>query len=351
MADSTGTSTTAAPHAASAGIALDTTTSAVPVQPPHPPASPAAGSQHMPSAAPPDRPDASRDFRHRLFTPTQIVRLQRRYFIVDCWHHRILHSPVLDAPLTRWQTLDEDIAGPHSIASDGTLYVTEDTGRHGLRVYRETSPGRFEQVQYLGGIGQRPHRTIHDAAHQQFLVIGSEDQSLHAFVVRNGQLEQTQATRVSMLHGQYCRSITLLRDQLHFVGENSIVIHTLQGRHLLDDGRRLPLAEGCRGSNDLFFLDGQRGILTCTPGRAFLFEDLRDLVRGTALDLSPAFAGTPYYISRFDGRLWIPEITEHSAIRSYPGTPSASGLGHARTLFDDGPPTAASQARKAILPA
>ncbi|MDO5055711.1 MAG: hypothetical protein Q4E06_00080 [Lautropia sp.] len=292
--------------------------------------------------------DGSRDFRQRLHTPTQITRLQAHCFIVDCWHHRILYSPRTDAPLSLWQALDENIAGPHSIASDGTLYVAEDTGRHGLKVYRQTGPARFEQVQYLEGIGKRPHRTIHDPLSGQFLVIGSSDQSLHGFAVRDGRLVRTLALSVPSLHGQYCRSITLHRGRLHFVGEHEIVIHPLEGRQLSARAHHLPLPDGHHGGNDLFFLDDRRGILSCTPGRAFLFDDLASLARGMTHDLSSAFTGTPYYISRFDGRLWIPEITEHSAIRSY--RPTGNGLGPASTLFDNGPADALSLARKTELP-
>ena len=87
-------------------------------------------------------------YRARLYTPTMITRLLGTYFIVDCWHHRIIHSRNLHAPLVRWKTLDDDIAGPHSIATDGTFHVAEDTGRHGLFVYRETAPDHFERVQH-----------------------------------------------------------------------------------------------------------------------------------------------------------------------------------------------------------
>ena len=99
-------------------------------------------------------------YRARLYTPTMITRLLGTYFIVDCWHHRIIHSRNLHAPLVRWKTLDDDIAGPHSIATDGTFHVAEDTGRHGLFVYRETAPDHFERVQHVPDVGIRPHRLV-----------------------------------------------------------------------------------------------------------------------------------------------------------------------------------------------
>lgn len=334
--------------------------------------------------------DEVKDFRQTLYTPTQITRLGSHYFIVDCWHHRIIYSERLDTPLNAWRTLDEDIAGPHSIASDGTLYVAEDTGRHGLKVYREVAAHVFRQVQYLPGVGRRPHRVLHDAARGVFLVVGSEDQSLHMFSVRDGLLEPVFSTIVPELNGQYCRSITQRGDVLYLVGSNDIVAYRFDGMRLAYAGRRWALPEICRGSNDIFFLNepfghnnaqapasastttsapdtarassltdktpgidplaGGPGILTSTPGKAFVFASLDDLAAGRMQDISSAFRGTPYYVSQFDGRLWIPDNTEYSAIRHYPLPFSASSLRSGTTLLDAGPARQISLDRKLSLP-
>ncbi len=288
----------------------------------------------------------------RLYSPTLITRLNLHYFLVDCWHHRILFTDDLGTPLHRWRSLDENIAGPHSIASDGTLYVAEDTGRHGLKVYRETAPAHFDQVQYLPGIGQRPHRVLYDARSRQFLVLSANDQSFHRFEVRDGQLVQTHGAIVPELRGQYCRSITLHGDRLYFVGESEIIVYQVDGPTQRFAGQVLPLHERYRGSNDLFFLDesGRRGLFTATPGIAVRFESLDELVSGRATDLSAAFQGTPYYISRFDERLWIPEFSEHSAVRHYPSDGSAIDRAHAVTLFDYGPADETSLSRRHELP-
>ena len=49
--------------------------------------------------------EEGKGFRARLYTPTFIEKLNGRYFIVDCWHHRIIHASDLNTPLVRWQTL------------------------------------------------------------------------------------------------------------------------------------------------------------------------------------------------------------------------------------------------------
>ena len=181
--------------------------------------------------------EEGKGFRARLYTPTFIQKLNGRYFIVDCWHHRIIHASDLNTPLVRWQALDEDIAGPHSIATDGVLYVAEDTGRHGLRAYRETARGRFERVQEVSGVGIRPHRTVFDARHQQFLVVGSGDQSIHLLENRDGTLVRTLEKRIPELGTQYCRSITLHQGLLHFVGNEDIVIYRVERGSVSATGR------------------------------------------------------------------------------------------------------------------
>lgn len=289
-------------------------------------------------------------FRARLYTPTFIDKLSGRYFIVDCWHHRIIHASDLKTPLARWQALDEDIAGPHSIATDGVLYVAEDTGRHGLRVYRETSRGRFERVQDVSGAGVRPHRTVFDARHQQFLVVGSGDQSIHLLENRDGTLVRTLEKRIPELGTQYCRSITLHQGLLHFVGNEDIVIYRVERGSVSATGQVIHLPPDYQGSNDIFFLGNRHGIFTSTPQKAFSFASLEDLAHGTAQNVSAAFRGTPYSVSRFDGRLWIPEITEYSAIRSYLAGGGFISQASAQTLFDFGEPDSLSLERKRQIP-
>lgn len=295
-------------------------------------------------------------YRQRLYTPTLITKLGDRYFIVDCWHHRIIHSTRLDVPVGRWQILDDDLAGPHSIATDGELYVTEDTGRHALKVYREDRKGHFHCLQTLADIGQRPHRTLYDPDHDQFLVIGSGDQHLYFLQKENGELKRRSKAHIPGLGTQYCRSITHHQGLLYFVGVNDIISHPLNDLGLDPMHTHLPLHEHYQGANDLYYLDDTSGILTCTPGKAFFFDRVEQLQEGTATELSAHFQGTPYYLSAFDGQLWIPEITEYSAIRSYslplPSLPGsrAPDLSTPRRRLNYGAPDQHSLARKDQLP-
>jgi len=37
-------------------------------------------------------------WEERLYTPTTITQISDFYFIVDCWHHRIIYSKEVEAP-------------------------------------------------------------------------------------------------------------------------------------------------------------------------------------------------------------------------------------------------------------
>jgi hypothetical protein len=260
-------------------------------------------------------------YEDRLFTPTQVVKLFDTYFIVDCWHHRILYSMDMSLPISKWKLLDDNLAGPHSIASNGNLYVTEDTGRHAIKVYKKLTNQTFKLVQTIPSVGTRPHRVLYDSSRKQFLVIGANDQSIHIFKENQGKLT---SVFNSKFHepGNYCRSITIKDDHIYFVCSSDILIYELKKHTIGKMIKKIKLAapyhgpEGYHGPNDLFFINNNSGYLTSTPGKIFSFEQISELENGTATDLSHLFEGTPYYLEIFDNKLWIPENTASSGINS-----------------------------------
>ena len=62
-------------------------------------------------------------WRSSLYTPTMIQKVGSDYFIVDCWHHRIIYNNNLRDKISAWKTLTEDINGGHTLAYDGELYI------------------------------------------------------------------------------------------------------------------------------------------------------------------------------------------------------------------------------------
>lgn len=130
------------------------------------------------------------DYTSRLYTPTYTTKISGIYFIVDCWNHRIIYSRDMTKPIKEWKTLDDDIAGPHSIAGDGITFVSEDSGRDRLIVYTLTSKG-FKKTQVIDKIYGRPHKTIYDPTAKRFYVLTSTTQEIYTFELDNGQLSIT----------------------------------------------------------------------------------------------------------------------------------------------------------------
>ena len=48
-------------------------------------------------------------WKENLYTPTQFQKIGNKYFIIDCWHHRILYSSEMDAPVSGWRILTSDV--------------------------------------------------------------------------------------------------------------------------------------------------------------------------------------------------------------------------------------------------
>lgn len=293
-------------------------------------------------------------FSERLYTATKISKIGDTYFIVDCWHHRIIYSRNLNTPISEWRTLDDRIAGPHSIVSDGDLYVAEDTGRHAIKVYNNKNEKDFQLSQVIRNVGFRPHRTIYDPKRMAFYVVGSGDQSLHIFKNRKGVLVRERQLVISELEGQYTRSITLRGDRLYFVGTGDIVVFRISGSDQPEFvfEFKIALAAQYVGSNDLFFFEDGGGILSSTPQKLTVFQEIDDLATGEAKDLSTFLKGTPYYVTVFDNSLFIPEITEYTRIVRYPMLDSnVVDFDEGSILFDFGPPNKSSIQRKRELPA
>ena len=285
----------------------------------------------------------------RLYTATYITKIQGEYFLVDCWHHRVLYSDDLDAPVSAWHVLDDDLAGPHSIATDGELLVTEDTGRGRLAVYRRRGAGGWERVQTVPDVGGRPHRTVYDPMTRAFYCVASTSQEI-VVLERDGSagLRVAHRQKLPYLEGAYVRSFTLIGGEILFVsGPGRIIAATYADREF-SKRREYRVPPKFASMNDLYF-DGRRYVFTATPRAIAVADSLEAFERGEFEDVYDAlrFRGTPYYVSAFDGALWIPEITEYTRLRRFDGLDADSSV---ETLIDSGPPSPSSARRKRELP-
>jgi len=287
-------------------------------------------------------------WKDRLYAPTFLTKIDSLYFIVDCWHNRVLYSPTVDAPIATWRLLDDGLAGPHSIASDSVLYVVEDTGRHGLRVYTHLG-GTFQCVQTIAGLGRRTHRVAYDAASSAFYALSSDSQQITKLIREADRLRVLYRKPLPFLGTAYTRSFTIADDSMFFVSGSNTITKT----RYLDDSYQvlatyympLPL----QGMNDLF-KSGKYYYLTATPKTIIRTTSIQSIGEGHWQNIYGVlgFKGTPYYMAEFDGRIFVPQIFEDSGILSFVEHDGA--IEDVRTLFDSGRPTLMDREVRFSLP-
>jgi hypothetical protein len=270
-----------------------------------------------------------------LYTPTFLTKIDSLYFIVDCWHNRILYSSTIDMPISGWQVLDDDLVAPHSIASDSVLYVVADTGRDRIRIYTHRDGG-FQRVQTMDNLGLGPHRVAYDPASTAFYVLASESQSIAKLKRRTDRLELISQRSLPFLHDAYTRSFLISDGSMFFVSGEGIITRTtyLDDSYSVVKTYRVP--HSLRSMNDLF-KSGSYFYLTGTPRTIFRTTSLEALSEGKGQDIYKILGlkGTPYFLAEFDGRIFVPEIEEFSGIRSF--AVRDGEIGEVKAVFESGP--------------
>lgn len=289
-----------------------------------------------------------RAYESELYTPTQVVKHGDHWFIVDCWHHRIIYSDKLEKPIAEWKTLTDDIAGPHSIATDGKIYVTEDTGRHKLFVFAKTGTG-YQQIQTVEGVGERPHRVVYDDATKRFYVVTSNSQEMFVYENQGGKLVQIFRDTMDFLAGQYTRSVTIMDGLMYFVSGDSKIVSTKYKDLSFEVVKEYPVPPELKQGNDLVKIQNYYYI-TATPGAFVRVRNLEDLATGQYEDLKEklGFRGTPYYFYVNLSTVILPEITDYSGIKSFDIV--LDRIVNLKTIGDYGPPEEWDIERKAELP-
>ncbi|GGG01102.1 hypothetical protein GCM10010912_52400 [Paenibacillus albidus] len=267
----------------------------------------------------------SNEWKKQLYTPTHIEKVGDEYFIVDCWHQRVIYNNNLSDPIKGWKTLSDTLGNPHSISSDGNVFLVDDTNGNEIRVFVKNGD-TFRQTQIIDRVGESPNRILYDAQSQMFFGISAMSQ--HVFVLSNNGEEVVidKVIRLGYLQeNSYIRSIRIIDGKLFFVSG--------PGKIIVADYLSSPFNKICeykvpfelRGMNDIIKIGSyfyisvyQNGagevapMLIRTKNLESLetseFEELKE-----ALDLK----GVPYSFSFFDGRVFLTEIDTYSRIISF----------------------------------
>ncbi|CAI6086086.1 hypothetical protein [Cohnella sp. JJ-181] len=288
---------------------------------------------------------ATATYAERLYSPMFITKLSGLYFIADSWNHRLIYSSDVNTPIKNWKVLDDDIAAPHSIASNGTIFISEDTGRDRLFVYTLTTKG-FAKTQVIDNIKGRPHRTVYDQATRKFYVLTSDTQNMYTLSVKNGRVVIDSKKHLPYMEASYVRSFSIIDGLMYFVsGPNQILaVNYKDGTFSLREKYDVPA--GYRSMNDLKKI-GNYYYITVYYNKFIRLKDLSDFSTAEDLYTKLGFKGVPYYMSYIDGKVYVTEIDTYSAIRSFKVLDDQISM--VQVKHDYGAPNAAVLNRKRIL--
>ena len=254
-----------------------------------------------------------------LSVPTYITNIDGTYFIVDCYHNTVIYNDDITAPLTDWSVMTSGIDRAHTIASDGTVYLIDDTENNRILVF-EKSGGRFVETQKLDNIGVRPHYIIYNEPDKTFYAWSSMTGKMY-LINRNASTNDVSITAeysVPSLYGAYVRSFTIdnANKSIYLVSGNSSIIEaSIKDMHIK---KEYPVPAEMSGMVQITPIDDKFYITISTD--ASMNQDcatiircnsLSDLDEGNYEDIYKQYfigGGTPYYITHIADTYYL---TEH----------------------------------------
>ena len=271
------------------------------------------------------------NFDSELSVPTYITKQDDTWFIVDCYHNRVIYSDNLNAPLNEWYIMSSDATQPHTIASDGTVYMIDDTENNRVLIY-EKADGVFIHTQTFYDIGNRPHYTVYNEITDTFYVWSSTTGELYCFrhAADSSRMYLTDIRKISELDGIYVRSFSIIDGYIYFVSGVSDTDSTSASciyrcdLDTLEVKEKYAVPSSIAGMvqitkiQDYYYVS----VSTDTAGSqdyATIVKaaSLSDLSQGKYEDIYSKYfvgGGTPYYISNVDDTFFLTEhrLKDHS---------------------------------------
>ncbi|MGG4094727.1 ATP-binding cassette domain-containing protein [Paenibacillus lautus] len=262
-------------------------------------------------------------FRGKLYTPTTIAKFGKEYFIVDCWHHRVIYNSNLAEPINKWRAFRGDFTNPHSIATDGEVYLVEDTENDSVKVFRRRGT-TFIETQVIKQIGRQPNKLVYDPNTKRFYGIAASSQQVFVLKNINGEVKVEKVIKLEYLENAYVRSISIIDDHMYIVsGPGKIMVaNYIDLSFDLVRGYKVPFE--LQGMNDLAKIGSFYYISVYQNGAGDIAPKL---IRAKDLDkLETEFEdiydqlglnSVPYYFSVIEDRIFLTEIDSYSSIRSF----------------------------------
>ena len=256
-----------------------------------------------------------------LSVPTYITKVDNNYFIVDCYNDQVIYHDNLSDPLYEWQVMTNDISKGHTLASDGLVYLIDDTENNRILVMEkdvnENGAEIFVPTQEFTGIGNRPHYIIYDAYTDTFYAWSSQSGEMYLFrhPENDSRMYLTETRRIPSLNNIYVRSFTIVEDRIYFVSGNSSIIEA--DLYTFEIQKEYPVPDQLAGMIQLTPIGDYYYITVSTDvtgnqdyATMIRAKNLKDLISGNYEDVYSHFigGGTPYYITQIEDTWYL---TEH----------------------------------------
>lgn len=318
-----------------------------------------------------------------LHTPTQFYKLSENiHIIVDCWNDRLLYTTSFsvdnDACGFRQVPTVTPLRRPHSVASNGDIMMFESTETNQVVIMKYsyntvTHDASFQEIQAID-IGKQPHYTAYHGDLKKFFVYASFSHSVH--ILEWDEASQ-QVVPFDTMHFSsklgYMRSFLISGDKFYFGPSQRMpyflewTISSSAGKLELTDYRTIPFSAERFQREQVYYYDTNHMLVVNKTLWVSYYADYGDtgpffdsfeiaqvseysdsnvpiFINQTAAYLSPQVsprvlrvtdAGshkvfTAYYMTHFDGRVFMGLIHRRSGIYSWPdnGNPEESGRCH-----------------------
>ncbi len=261
-----------------------------------------------------------------LSVPTDVEKIDGFYFIVDCYHNQVIYSDDLSAPLTQWHVMCDTMTRGHTVASDGIVYLIDDTENNKILVYQKEQD-IFIHTQTINNVGKRPHYIRYEENTNSFYVLSSMTGEVYILktkpnVSKNGDSRPVVSVldikTIKELSNTYCRSFSIEKDTIWFPASNGlivkasfpecIVLKTYQAPrevgglaqiYPIGNYYYLSVSTNAEGNQEDATLIRTSNLEALQNGQ---YEDLYD-----RLEPDRTSVGTPYHISTFDGYYYLVE--------------------------------------------
>lgn len=258
-----------------------------------------------------------------LSVPTYITKVEDTYFIVDCYNNQVIYHDNLTDPLYEWLVMTGDISMGHTLASDGLVYLIDDTENNRILVMEKEMNGGgqpvFVPTQEFNGIGNRPHYIVYDEYTDTFYAWSSQSGEMFLFrhPENDSRMYLTEIRSIPSLDNTYVRSFTIIDDSIYFVSGTGNARIIEADLYTFKIKKEYPVPDEMAGMIQLTRIEDYFYITISTDNtgnqdHATMLRagSLDDLASGNYEDVYDNFigGGTPYYITRIDN-MWY--LTEH----------------------------------------